>query len=696
MTMTTARATRIGRLLGIALGLLAAAPPPAAAQTVTAHTGQSCAGTRSGRNLGCTSNDFTTSASFSQPPPGLASCIAGTPLTIDVISTITSNSPTRYDGAIFVGERGNDPSRNDATQTCSLGVFPTGPAPFLQLDGDTVGDFQAASTATLTITGAVAYCAPVPGTNVLGLPYTLVFDNNSNTPATPADVTAASNAKCVSTLAAQVTGVIVQGWIEVRVQTTPAGDPQAFPFTASGSATPSPASFSLAAGGSRIVQIPLGATGGTQTLQIDEGLVPGWVSTAAISCTNPAGGAAPYVAVDGANRRITATLDATSFGAICTITNTKLARVTVVEESVGGSGTFSFTSGTNGLPASFTLDTAVSNPASAGPWAVGANGVELSITQTFPAAFTLASASCTDGVATFGTLAGSTLTVAGAEVGAGRNIGCTFRNGRKAALGKAFSPASTGTGVPSTLTFTVANVPGSPAQSGLGFTDTFPAGLVVASPPATSTTCGGTLFRGGTAIPLAAGDASLTFTGGSMSAGTASCAVTVAVTSSVVGSYVNGPAHVSGVVGGLESAVTDQTLAVYALPSLLVVKSASAATARPGDVVTWTLVVQNGGPGVATTVVVIDPISRHLAFGVDSHGAGVPFQFTDGVPPSGLALGTPSYSSDGGTTWTLVPASGGGGAPAGFDGRVTTFRLPMTGTLPAGRQFTLTFTTSVK
>jgi hypothetical protein len=112
--------------------------------------------------------------------------------------------------------------------------------------------------------------------------------------------------------------------------------------------------------------------------------------------------------------------------------------------------------------------------------------------------------------------------------------------------------------------------------------------------------------------------------------------------------------------------------------------------------VTWTLVVQNTGPGVATSIVLTEPISRHLGWAVDAYGPGVAFQLTDGVPASGLGLGVPAYSSDGGATWTLVPASGGGGAPAGYDGRVTSWRLPMTGTMAAGRQLTLTFKTVVK
>ncbi len=45
---------------------------------------------------------------------------------------------------------------------------------------------------------------------------------------------------------------------------------------------------------------------------------------------------------------------------------------------------------------------------------------------------------------------------------------------------------------------------------------------------------------------------------------------------------------------------------------------------------------------------------------------------------------TITFSDDGGATWALVPASGGGGAPAGFDARVTNVRWELTGTLAGG------------
>lgn len=456
-TLSPPRALAALRALALAACAVAAGPMLARAQTtVTALTGQSCAGTRFNTDLGCTAKDFTTTATFTQPPPGLASCIAGSTFQLDVILKVTSSSATRYDGAVFLGERGNDPSASSAASTCSLGVFPGSPSPFQNLDGNGCGDFAANGNADLTIRGVTVYCAPAPGTNVLGLPYVLVFGNSPTAGCSAANVTATTKSKCVSNVSAQVTGVIVQGYVRLTVATLPGADPQPFAFTTSGTAAASPSSFSLAAGATQTVQVPLGATGGDVTLQLDETALPGWKPGATIACTSPSGGAAPYVTVDGANRRIRAVLNATNYGADCTITNEKV------------------------------------------------------------------------------------------------------------------------------------------------------------------------------------------------------------------------------------------------FPNLLLVQSADRSAATPGDVVTYTLVVQNTGAAAATNVVLGGPLNRALAWRPDAFGPGVAFQLVEGSPPAGLSLGTPTYSADSGGTWTLVPTSGGGGAPTGSDGRVTSWRLPMNGAMPAGSQFSVIYQATVK
>jgi mucin-19 len=109
-------------------------------------------------------------------------------------------------------------------------------------------------------------------------------------------------------------------------------------------------------------------------------------------------------------------------------------------------------------------------------------------------------------------------------------------------LTKSFSPTNIVKGGTSTLTFSLANGAGNPAQSGLAFTDTLPANVTVVSPVMASQ-CNGTVSSSGAN--------NITFTGGSMASGTASCAILVTVTSSISGSYTNGTGNISALSLGM-------------------------------------------------------------------------------------------------------------------------------------------------
>ncbi|MBI1234967.1 MAG: hypothetical protein GC208_10750, partial [Alphaproteobacteria bacterium] len=118
---------------------------------------------------------------------------------------------------------------------------------------------------------------------------------------------------------------------------------------------------------------------------------------------------------------------------------------------------------------------------------------------------------------------------------------------------KVFAPDSISVGGTATLTFTIDNAFNGVSATSLDFTDTFPAGMTVASTPNASTTCTGGTITG------AAGSGSVSYSGGSV-AGGAACTVSIDVTSSTLGDSVNTSGNLTSSLGG-SNAATD-TLSV--------------------------------------------------------------------------------------------------------------------------------------
>lgn len=120
-------------------------------------------------------------------------------------------------------------------------------------------------------------------------------------------------------------------------------------------------------------------------------------------------------------------------------------------------------------------------------------------------------------------------------------------------------------------------------------------------------------------------------------------------------------------------------ITVNPIPELDVTKVSSTSTADPGQTVRYTLHVSNAAAGEAASVVLHDSMSPFLAFRLDTFGADEHFSFDDNG--TGLTLGEPEFSDDDGVTFNYEPVSGAGGAPAGFDGNVTDWRIPMNGNM---------------
>ncbi|GAB4555888.1 MAG: hypothetical protein OHK0023_27650 [Anaerolineae bacterium] len=123
-------------------------------------------------------------------------------------------------------------------------------------------------------------------------------------------------------------------------------------------------------------------------------------------------------------------------------------------------------------------------------------------------------------------------------------------------LTKAFSPTAVRVGDTSTATFTINNVPGNPAQSGISFTDTLPGagGIIFTGTPSTTCSAG--------SVSIGGGGTELTFSGGALNAGTASCTVTATVQGVNTGSYTNDSTRFSSVanlnVGSANAVLTIQ------------------------------------------------------------------------------------------------------------------------------------------
>jgi len=157
-----------------------------------------------------------------------------------------------------------------------------------------------------------------------------------------------------------------------------------------------------------------------------------------VSCSNsrsgantvlPSGGAQPFNLTPAAGDDLT-----------CTLSNAvRQPTVTLTKQATGSTGTFTFTNTNLVSPVSLSVVTdgiAVSSSA----LVVNTLGNDVTLMESAPG-WTLTAAACTDAnsavtgnAAGFGSLAGNTLTVPGANVVAGADIRCTFTNRKSASF----------------------------------------------------------------------------------------------------------------------------------------------------------------------------------------------------------------------------------------------------------------------
>jgi uncharacterized repeat protein (TIGR01451 family) len=179
-------------------------------------------------------------------------------------------------------------------------------------------------------------------------------------------------------------------------------------------------------------------------------------------------------------------------------------------------------------------------------------------------------------------------------------------------LDKSFSPVTITQGGSTTLTYTVTNTSDLQAKNGWHFVDNLPTGLSASGP------FGGSCVR--TASSVTAGTVDVT---GNLAAGSASCTITVTVTSNTPGNYNN-----SGCVANNGTAIPNCTnnfptitginppgtapLTVLPVVDLSITKSANLAQYTPGSPITYTVTAHNNGPSDAINAVLTDPLPASI------------------------------------------------------------------------------------
>lgn len=185
---------------------------------------------------------------------------------------------------------------------------------------------------------------------------------------------------------------------------------------------------------------------------------------------------------------------------------------------------------------------------------------------------------------------------------------------RAAVLSKLFDLQGITPGASTTLTFVITNLSGAPARNDVGFVDTLPSGLRVASVP----NVGGTCANAAAATTIGGGSTSITVAGLQVNAGPTSCTVTVAVTNAAnqlnascasnPAAFTNDSGNISGL--GTDTNAVQPSCLTVTLPS--VSKSLSPHVIAAGGISALTFLVDNPAGTAVSNVGIIDNLPSGL------------------------------------------------------------------------------------
>lgn len=205
----------------------------------------------------------------------------------------------------------------------------------------------------------------------------------------------------------------------------------------------------------------------------------------------------------------------------------------------------------------------------------------------------------------------------------GTNASAQLIVGSSPTISQAFGASTVPSNGTTSLTFTITNPNTSVAASSVAFTDSLPAGLVVAPAPGAGNTCGGTLTA-------TAGAASITLSGGAL-APSASCTVSINVQGTTLGAKTNSVTTTSSLGAGNTSTAS---LTVMTAPTIAM--AFGAPTIALNGTTSLTFTIQNPNAAMLTGIA-----------------------FTDSLP-AGLVVATPNglTGTCGGGTITATQATG--------------------------------------
>ena len=270
-------------------------------------------------------------------------------------------------------------------------------------------------------------------------------------------------------------------------------------------------------------------------------------------------------------------------------------------------------------------------------------------------------------------------------------------------VAKSFASSPITIGATTRMTVAITNPNPTMSMSGLGFTDTYPGGLVNTASPAASASCTPAT------VTAPANGASLAVSGATIGPN-ATCTYSVNATVTSLGDKTNTIAAlaVSGTVGTTTVRNLESASAVIQVSAPLTVVKASQvysdpvngtanAKAIPGGFLTYTITVGNPGSGTvdSNTIVVLDATPAALQLSVaDLIGGSGPLVFQQGSTPSGLTytwsgLGSTAddleFSNSGGTSWTYTPVPNA----LGVDPAITHFRVRPKGAMAGNSSFSI-------